>query len=462
MKHSFAKLLVLMMVLALVLTGCNLINVDVVEQVAEQRTALEKKYQGAILATYDGGEVTQEDVMGAFTSTYSTYAQYYAYFGMTIDQNTTYNILSSSIENEILMRLVAEDFEARGLEIDHTDEEIAEEVDTTYQTNYDYIFGTAEGATDEERAANTEYALYANGMTREYIEDYTVKSLKYEAWQEAVAAEVTEVTDEELQAAYDEEVADDEATYSENPALFDTAVTSDTEIVAWRPEGVRTVKHVLILVDEEPLTAVTDARNALAAAQTAITALEDELAALTDDDAADEEARTEDEINADLEAANAELPALEQAVADAEAACLASVQGDIDAVYARLAEEGVTFDQVMEEMGNDPGMTVEPAKTTGYYVSAASTVWDANFTAEAMSLAAVGDYSAQPVISTSGVHIVYYASDVPAGAVPMDEIHDALYEQTLAAKKADYVTAATEAMLAAVNPVQHIENFVVE
>ena len=48
-----------------------------------------------------------------------------------------------------------------------------------------------------------------------------------------------------------------------------------------------------------------------------------------------------------------------------------------------------------------------------------------------MALENVGDYSATPVISTSGVHIIYYYEDVPAGAVPLDEVRDALYDQTL-------------------------------
>ena len=43
----------------------------------------------------------------------------------------------------------------------------------------------------------------------------------------------------------------------------------------------------------------------------------------------------------------------------------------------------------------------------------------------------VGDVSETPVIGASGLHIIRYESDVVPGAVPYEEIRDALYTETL-------------------------------
>ena len=70
MRHALVRLTGLLIVLMLVLTGCNLIGVDPIMKLDEDLAKLAKRYSG-VVATYDGGEVTQADVMASFTNMYN-------------------------------------------------------------------------------------------------------------------------------------------------------------------------------------------------------------------------------------------------------------------------------------------------------------------------------------------------------------------------------------------------------
>ena len=456
MRHSFAKLMALLMALLLLLTGCNLVDVDQVAVIEEQRAEVEKQLSTA-LVEYDGGTVTEFDVMASFYGNYSYMAQLYSSFGMSIDSEMVNSILQDVVDTELQSRAIAKEFESRGLSLSKTVDEINAEADEAYQSNYDYVYENAEGDTDEVRAANTELTLYQQGYTKEHLREYFMGTYRMEAVEAAVRDEISEVTDEELQAAYEEQVAADESTYTETPTKLDGTMTSADALVCWMPEGYRTVKHVLVIPEDEVLQAVTDARKAVDAAKKALEDLGTELDGVNDDEPEEgEEARTAEEIQADIDAKEAELADLEAAAADAESACLESVKDRTDEIYAKL-EAGEDFDAVMAEYGEDPGMQSEPSMTSGYYVSADSTQWDANFTAGAMLLEKVGDYSAEPVISTSGVHIIYYNSDVTPGVVPLEDVRDALYEQTLENMKSEHYESELAGWVEALKPVYHMD-----
>ena len=456
MRHSFAKLMALLMALLLVLSGCNLIDVDQVAVIKEQRAEVEKELS-TVLVEYDGGTITEFDVMASFYGNYSYIAQLYSSFGMSMDSGTVNDILQDVVDTEIQSRAIAKEFESRGLTLSKTLDEIYAEADEAYQSNYDYVYENAEGDTDEVRAANTELSLYQQGYTKDYLREYFVSTYQTEAVEAAVREEISEVTDEELQAAYEEQVAADESTYTETPTKLDGTMTSADALVCWMPEGYRTVKHVLVIPEDEVLQAVTDARKAVDTAQTELETLKTELDDVNDDEPEEgEEVRTAEEIQADIDAKEAELADLEAAAKTAETACLESVKDRTDEIYAKL-EAGEDFDAVMAEYGEDPGMQSEPSMTSGYYVSADSTQWDANFTAGAMLLSQVGDYSAEPVISTSGVHIIYYNSDVTPGAVPLEDIRDALYDQTLESMKSEHYQNELTSWVDALNPVYHLD-----
>ncbi|MGX8705257.1 MAG: peptidylprolyl isomerase [bacterium] len=464
MKHTLVKLMGLTLALMLVLTGCNLIAIDPMMQLDEDFAKLDKNY-AAVVAEYEGGKLTKGDVLGSFASSYSYYSQMYSMFGMSMNDSVIEDIKQQSLEHAVQGVAMKRELEKRGLTL--TEEQLQEvqtTADSNYKQAYDSFYAQAAGKGDV-KARQTEYDMYVNG----YSKDFFYKSQLHEAEEalieETVKGEIAELTDEELQAAYDAKVAEDEGSYSGNAGAFESAMSSEDGIVAWRPEGYRTVKHILVKPADDVLAAVTDARTALTDAQTKLEDLESELDAQNDADPAEETTEvpaSEDEattaLQADIDAARADVDAAKAAVADAEAACLDSVKEKTDAIYAKLAE-GADFADLIAEYGEDPGMKNEPTATRGYYVSADSATWDKNFTAGAMALANVGDVSDTPVISTSGVHIIRYESEVAPGAVPLDEIRDALYETTLTTRKDDHYSESLESWVAALNPVYHIDAF---
>ena len=237
-----------------------------------------------MLAEYDGGTVTALDVMPAFLrQLYSYMSQLYAAMGDSSSTTATANsILEDAVAAVLQDRAIAKEFEARGLTLDKTEEEIRAEADEAYQTNLDYALDYAAGDSEEARAANAELILFTQGYTPEYMYEMFASGYRAEVLEADVEAEIAEVSDEELQAAYDEKTAADEETYSETPTQFETDAMNGATI-CWRPEGYRAVKHVLIVPEDDVLQAVTDAREALDAAQDELADLEEELASATDD-----------------------------------------------------------------------------------------------------------------------------------------------------------------------------------
>lgn len=465
MKHSLARLTGLLIVLMLALSGCNLIAVDPIMQIDEDLAALQKDYS-AVVATYEGGEVTKEDVIANFLYQYSYYSYMYSYLGGSMDSQTLESIKQSTVETAVQNAAIAKQFDELGLTLDEDKlAEVQELADETYQQAYDTYYANTDGDTEEVRAKQTEYALYADGYTKDQIYAMSLDQAKYEAVEEKVFSEITEVTEEELNAAYEEKVAADEETYADAPGSFESAMTGESPAY-WMPEGYRTVKHILLIPEEDVLNAMKDAQTALNDAQSKLTELEDELAALNDEDAEDtaeseEEPRSAEEIQADIDQAQAEIEPLTADLEAAEAACVANVQDKVDEIYAKI-EAGEDFNALIEEYGEDPGMENEPTKTRGYYVCADSTNWDENFTRGAMLLEKVGDISETPVVGSSGIHIIRYESDVTPGAVPLDEVRDALTEATLETKRLDHFNAELTAWVEALNPQYDTSSLTVE
>ena len=68
-----------------------------------------------------------------------------------------------------------------------------------------------------------------------------------------------------------------------------------------------------------------------------------------------------------------------------------------------------------------------------------------------MMLESVGQIST-PIRSTSGVHIIKYIGDVPAGEVPLSDVRDALTSEVLAQKQDEYYSAQEAQWLSSANP----------
>ena len=428
MKARFAKVLGLALVLALALSGCNLIEVDAKMQADEDIAKLDKAYSAAV-ASYDGGEVTIGEAMGDFNNSYNeTSYMYYYYFGYQMTDSDVRMLAEDVLNQHARAEIVAAKFDESNSLSEEELSKVEEDAQSYYESARASAMDSAEGKDEATRAENARVLLRRAGMDYDSYYANLLTSAKEDAMEERLRGEIAELSEEELQAAYDAKVAEQQESYTDGSS-FESAMTGEDEIVCWMPDGYRTVKHILLIPADEIKTAYTDAVSALESARSDLDDLEAELEAAGDDEIEENE-RSAEEVQAEIDAVQATVPTLETAVTTAAQACLDDVKARTDEIYEKLAA-GESFEDLIAEYGEDPGMQNEPTATRGYYVSAASTNWETNFRDAAMALNQVGDYTVEPVVSGSGVHIIQYTADVLGGAVALDDVREALYAQTL-------------------------------
>ena len=291
------------------------------------------------------------------------------------------------------------------------------------------------------------------GLTLETLTRQMLDSQADEALHTYVTGDVT-VSDEEVQAKYEAMVANDEQSFADDYSYNNARNGGET--IAWNPEGYRAVKHVLIKFDDEQAKQYSDLQSTLAS-------LNEELEAL---DAPAEEAaadKTADETGEEAPEPTAEPRSRDEIQAD-----IANIVTETEVLYSQLlpdAEQvindfngGADFDSLIEKYNADPGMTREPTATNGYAVSASSTVYDPAFTEGAMSIEAVGQISA-PIYGKSGIHIIYYLSDITPGAVPFEDIADAVRSAALADKVAQTYNDQVAVWVEEAAPVYYVDRF---
>lgn len=371
-----------------------------------------------VVATVNGENVTGAEVL-------TSYEHVVNYYGEP-DSESVELYYSVAMEEAVTLKLIK--LTAAELGVDQLSQEDLDELYATSDSEWQYAldnyvsynFALTDETTQEERdAAYAEAADYYGmmGYTKDVLRESYVDNAVFERVKDELCKDVA-VTDEEVQAYYDEAVAADKDIYEfdvdayENQILMYQYGYADKE--PWyRPEGYRYIKHILLAVDETLMSNYTD------------------LLARYEEQMDDAEAAADTET-ADTETADATAeetaPVTAEDIDAAKAAIITSVQGTIDEINQKIAE-GVSFDELMAEFGTDPGMTGGDYPN-GYEVSLASYGFVSEFVSAAFSVDAVGDVAA-PVISDYGVHIVLYAGDVPAGPIELTDDLKAVIHQNL-------------------------------
>lgn len=413
-----------------------------VEEGAEA-TAEPEKNPTDVLATVNGEPILREtfdNITANLTNRFSQYGYDVtdAAFASQVQQIAlTYAVQLSLMEQK-----------AKELGFDQfTDEELAQ-MKTENADNWNeivdqyvaYYGGLSEDATDEEKA-EARVSILATLESAGYTEATMLEDAIYSATLDRVQEEMIKdasVTDEEVQASFDEHVKADEASYKDDVASYEYMTQYYGEQAYYVPEGYRGITHILLTVDDELLDAY----------QTLNAKLEEQEEEA--ENAAEATEAPEADENADPEAtvAPTEEPVTREQVDAAYQAIIASVQPTIDEINQKLAD-GAAFADLVAEYGTDPGMTQEPNKTDGYSVHMDSIIWDPAFVSAAFSVDHVGDV-AEPVVGSYGVHIVQYTRDVPAGPVALtDELKETLRETLLQQKQDELYSATLEAWEAA-------------
>lgn len=412
MMKKLSRLLAML----LALTLCTL---PVLGAVAEEATATDAAEETTsptdVMVTVNGEEILREFVDTIADNLSYSYSQY-GYD--TTDAEFQKAIEQVAVEYAIQYQLMEQKAVEWGLD-QFTDEELADLKATTTENwnnlvdSYITSYGNLkDDATDEEKLAARTSALAAlegMGYTEETMLENAKMEKRYNRVQEKMVEGAT-VTDEEVQAAFDEKVKEDEASYKDNVSTYEYMVQYYGRTSYYVPEGYRGITHILLDVDDDLLQNY------------------EELSAKLEE----QEEATQTDLATSTDAQ--ETPVTQEDVDAAYNAILASVQPTIDEINQKL-QEGVPFADLIKEYGNDPGMENEPYASEGYSVHQDSIMWDPAFVKAAFSVEKVGDV-AEPVVGQNGVHIVYYLRDVPSGAVELtDTIKEDLRSELLSTKE---------------------------
>ena len=466
MKKGLLLIMALVMALSL-LSGCNLIGYDA-------------ELDGAqVVAKVNDHEITKadwlnyRDYMVAYEQQYMQ--QYYG-FSMPVDEETLVTYGETALEQMIQSYAVEDKIAELGYD-QLTEEETAEveEYATSMADFYKMMLryqnypsletveeeaerlASAEGEAGEPVATVTNAELdemlnkdlEASGYTYEYFKMSETASMK----EERIKAHVYEgiaVTDEEVQASFDEQAAAQKESFDATPTLYMTYKDYgyDTYYV---PAGYRGVKHVLVKIDEAKQTEMTTLSSTVTTAENAIASATEQLDELKAEDTAEYDAEAKAAYDEQLAALEAQL-ADEQAKLEEAQAKLTALTEEAFAEILPTAQEvlakaqaGENFDELIAAYGEDPGMESEPYKTEGYYVCEGLASYEQAFQDGAMALEKVGDIS--DLVKTSyGYHILQYTGDIAEGTVEMtEEIKTAIHDELLTtAQNAAYEAAVTQ------------------
>ena len=466
------------------------------ERIAELEAQVElyqPYYDAQVIVEYDGGVVFLDDILEQYAGVDSQFSSYYGASLADYGYDTVYKqmIAEMLLQNAVLEAKAAE------LGLDQLDDEtmagLTEEAATNFESYvtsvWDYF--ASDDLTDEEIREDCVAYLESMGYTEDALLETLIDNYVSEQLYNYITADVT-VTEEDIQAAFDELVAEQEASFADDSTYNTSRNNGDT--IVWNPEGYRMVRHVLIRFNDDQATRYSELQDTLDALNEELEALQtaaEETAAATDEttteatgetaeataEAADEAAaettgetaeataeatdeaaettsetaeateapaRTEEEINAEIADVEAELTALYEEL-------LPTAQEVIDAFNS-----GTSFSDLIDQYNEDPGMENEPTATNGYAVSANSTAWDPAFTEGAMSIESIGEIS-EPVYGQNGIHIIYYDSDIPAGAVDLESVRAEIEESALNTKLNDTYDTTLAEWVEAVNPVYHYD-----
>ena len=420
-------LLAVLLAMTLLLSSCGTLIVK--DQEVDAKTVILKM---------GDKEVTKAEVQEATNDVLAEMHSYYAMYGSYLDITDPEVIAQAQasaiadLKEDMVLRAKATELGFDEL----TEDEIAE------------MKETAQNSLDNAKSYIQMYYLDDPDLEGEELEKAIQEKLdefgvSLETYEQVAADEIRErklfnyatenidVPDEDVKADFDSKVAADEEKYKEDAASWVTADRNKTATLYYTPAGIRRVKQILVKFKEEDQLAIDEANSKITEANSRVTAAE---AIIDDPDAAEEDKTQAQEdltaAQADLEAANAELE-------EATEKAYAGIDEDTDAILEALEADPESWDQLMAEKNEDPGLQEGAANAEkGYAVCEAMTGFDPAFVEAAMALENVGDHSDKIRGASGGYYIIKYVSDEPEGPVEYDDaMKDTLYQSLLSTKK---------------------------
>ena len=202
----------------------------------------------------------------------------------------------------------------------------------------------------------------------------------------------------------------DRERYEKDLDLYEQEILAGNNESFYTPEGYRAIQQVLLAYPKEVESALKNenARVNVALRVAAGAAQEVSEAALTGDswdDVAEPRAAYDEAVS--------ELTAAKQAYNEKrEQLTLPQIRDTVEAINAEI-DAGIDFNSVINKYSTDKNE--QNLDKGGYPVHPDSKNWPQEFLEAAGKLEKPGDLSG-PVLTDMGVHILYYAADIPAGS----------------------------------------------
>lgn len=351
------------------LAGCSMISVD------------SEKDANQVVAVVGDTQILKKEFTEEFTNQMSYYGYDESYITDSANKETV-----DSMKKSILDQMVSEEAAyqyaiANGMDLtDAEKQEVQDNLNSTIETYKESIRTGVEeeAAADpsinvEEEVAKREQEQLAVYQDPSYVEG-TIRYEVLQKFQDSITSTVT-VTEADARERFDAEVGNQQ-NMLDNITMYELNISMGNTAYVF-PEGTKAVKNLLIMIPSDKQTEIATYRSNGDDAQ-ADTVLQEELA---------------------------------------------KIKSKADEVLAKVAA-GDDFDALLEEYGEDTGMTQEPAKTKGYYVYPGDTNYVQSFVDAALALQNVGDTS-DLVASDYGYHILKLIA-IPDQVVPFDDIKEDL------------------------------------
>ena len=219
------------------------------------------------------------------------------------------------------------------------------------------------------------------------------------------------LSQEQVDAYYEEQfVAPDREDYKDDLEKYEMEILANDNDSFYTPEGYRYIRQIVLQYPEEAISACKRLQIQMSrAAQSLTKALQTLTLAATEFDGTTDaisEAKTAYDSAAQqmTDAQNQYMDALRQATEPL-------IKDQVDEIMAQF-NAGIDFGTLLNKYSTD--RTDKNLNGDGYPFHPDSPNWPQTFTDAARALEKPGDIS-EPVYTEQGVHILYYAGDVPAG-----------------------------------------------
>lgn len=430
-KAVSRKILMVSLLMAIVLTlsACNLIVKD--PEVDSRQ----------VIVSVNGEEVLKDRFTQYYNNAYNQeYAmqQLYQQYGMvqqiSVDADAVLEDTAAAVARDLVMRQ-----KGRELGLDaFTPEEVAEiqaAANTQYEDLLEQIrgqyFPETELVDEKLDTALRDKADELNIKLEDVVETEQNNKL-YEKLRKYTTEDVA-ISDEEIQADFDQKVESAKASYESDLSAYGNAVNSG-QTVYYAPAGYRFIKQILVKLNQEDQDAISALKAELTPLQEALDVAQAAVDAFGAEDAQenmDAEARAADLLDLEnaLKEAQANHDAKNAEVTAREAAAYAAILPRANEAYAKAVAEDADFDVLIDEYNDD-----EAQPELGYAVSADFTGFDEAFMEPAMALENVGDV-AEPSQGVYGYYIVQYAADIPEGPVALGSVRQGIHDSLLTTKE---------------------------